>query len=169
MQVTKSTVVCYSSHSKLAQSPFWLNQDPHTLIPWRLAVQFHRLWTNIYGVPTCADYRVPRWCGGREPTCQCRRHGLDSWVGKIPWRRKWHPSLVFMAGKSPGQRRLAGYSPWGHKESDMTVQLSTHTQVLTKREVLRRNSEQRDASKGSKETSSSGSSSLWRRRGSVSK
>ena len=35
-------------------------------------------------------------------------------------RRKWHPTPVFLPGKSHGQRSLVGYSPWGHKESDMT-------------------------------------------------
>ena len=38
--------------------------------------------------------------------------------GKIPWRRKWQP--VFLPGESHGQRSLAGYGPWGHKESDTT-------------------------------------------------
>ena len=42
-----------------------------------------------------------------------------------PWRRKWQPTQVFLPGKSHGQRRLAGYSPWGHKELDMTEQMST--------------------------------------------
>ena len=32
---------------------------------------------------------------GKESTCQCRRHGLDSWVRKIPWRREWHPTPIF--------------------------------------------------------------------------
>ena len=36
-------------------------------------------------------------------------------VGKIPWRRKWQPTPVFLPGESHGQRNLAGYSPWGHK------------------------------------------------------
>ena len=45
------------------------------------------------------------------------------WVGKIPWRRKWQPTPVFMPGKSHGPRNLVGYSPWGHKESDMTERL----------------------------------------------
>ena len=36
------------------------------------------------------------------------------------WRRKWQPSPVFLPGKSHGERSLAGYSPWGHKELDMT-------------------------------------------------
>ena len=45
-------------------------------------------------------------------------------VGKIPWRRKWQPTPVFLPGEFHGQKSLAGYSPWGHKESDMTEQLS---------------------------------------------
>ena len=40
--------------------------------------------------------------------------------GKILWSRKWQPTLVFLPGKLCGQRSLASYSPWGHKESDMT-------------------------------------------------
>ena len=41
--------------------------------------------------------------------------GFDSWVGKIPWKRKWTPTPVFLTGESHGQRSLAGYSPCGHK------------------------------------------------------
>ena len=41
-------------------------------------------------------------------------------IKKIPWSKKWQPTSVFVPGKFHGQRRLAGYSPWGHKESDMT-------------------------------------------------
>ena len=41
--------------------------------------------------------------------------GFYPWVGKIPWRRKWQPTPVFLPGKSHGQRRLEGYSPWGHE------------------------------------------------------
>ena len=42
------------------------------------------------------------------------------WVGKIPWRRTWQPIPVFLPGKLHGQRSLAGYSPWGRKQLDMT-------------------------------------------------
>ena len=44
--------------------------------------------------------------------------GFDPWVGKVPWRRKWQPTPVFLPGNPHGQRRLAGYSPWGCKELD---------------------------------------------------
>ena len=48
------------------------------------------------------------------------RQGFDPWVGKIPWRRAWQPTPVFLPGESHGQRSLVGYSPQGRKESDMT-------------------------------------------------
>jgi len=50
---------------------------------------------------------------GEDPTCQCRRHkrsGFDPWVGKIPWKRAWQPTPVFLPGESHGQRTLASYS-----------------------------------------------------------
>ena len=48
------------------------------------------------------------------------RREFDPWVRKIPWRRAWQPTPVFLPGESPGQRNLVGYGPWGHKESDTT-------------------------------------------------
>ena len=62
----------------------------------------------------------PWWLSGKEPACQYRRLRFDSWVGKILWKRKWQPTAVFLPGNSHGQRSLAGYSPWGHKDLDMT-------------------------------------------------
>ena len=56
------------------------------------------------------------------------RHGFNPWVGKIPCRRKWQPTPVFLSGQAHGQRSLVGYSPWGPKESDTNEHLSTqHT------------------------------------------
>ena len=66
---------------------------------------------------------LPWWLRGKESACQCRRHRrfrFDWWVRKSPWRRKWQPTSVFLPGKFHGQRSLAGFSPWGHKESDRT-------------------------------------------------
>ena len=48
--------------------------------------------------------------------------------GKIPWRRKWHPTPVCLPGESHGWRSLVGYSPWGRKESDTTERLHFHFQ-----------------------------------------
>ena len=57
---------------------------------------------------------LPGSASGKEPTCQCRRHkrcGFDPWARKIPWRRTWQPTPVFLPGESHGQMSLAGYSP----------------------------------------------------------
>ena len=53
-----------------------------------------------------------------------RETRLDPWVGKIPWRREWLPTPIFLLGEFRGQRSLAGYSPWGRKGSDRTEQLT---------------------------------------------
>ena len=49
-----------------------------------------------------------------------RDEGFDPWVRKILWRRKWQHTPVFLLGESHGWRKLEGYSPWCHKESDTT-------------------------------------------------
>ena len=61
---------------------------------------------------------LTRCLSGKESACQCRRRAFNPWV-KIPWERKWQPTLVFLAGKSHKQRSLVGYSPWSQKELDM--------------------------------------------------
>jgi len=55
----------------------------------------------------------PDGASGKEPACQCRRYKrrrFNSWVGKIPWRRKWQPTPEFLPGESHGQRSLASDS-----------------------------------------------------------
>ena len=76
------------------------------------------LWFRSLGFP-----------GGSEVKASARNAGdLGStpWVGKIPWRRKWQPTLVFLAGESHGWRSLMGDSPRGHKGSDTTERLHFH-------------------------------------------
>ena len=60
----------------------------------------------------------------KEATCQRRQYGFDPWVRKIPWRRKWQATPVFLPGEFHGHRSLAGYSPWSHKESDTTERVT---------------------------------------------
>ena len=67
-----------------------------------------------------------------DATGQSRRPCFDPWVWKIPWRREWLPTLVFLPGESNGQRSLVDYNPWGCKELDTTEWLSTHTEMLTR-------------------------------------
>ena len=52
---------------------------------------------------------IQGWLSNKESACQFRRHRFDPWVGKIPWRRKWQHILVFLPGKSHGQKSLVGY------------------------------------------------------------
>ena len=72
---------------------------------------------------------LPLWQSGKESAHQCRRHrrcGFEPWVGKFPWKRKWHPTAVFLPGESHGQRRLAGYGPLGHRELDTPENTHKH-------------------------------------------
>ena len=66
----------------------------------------------------------PWWLRWRRILLQYRRPEFDPWVGKIPWRRKWLLTPVFLPGESHGQRSLTGYSPWGREESDTTEWLT---------------------------------------------
>ena len=80
---------------------------------------------NMWYTHTMKYYwAIARWLSGKEQAWQCRRQkrhkwyqrdGFNSWVRKIPWRRKWRPTPVFLLGKSHGQKSLMGYSPRGHK------------------------------------------------------
>ena len=91
---------------------------PYNIHPVSLA---HHLTSPWYAGHTWSQ------CGSITPNStphlfyQCRRPkslGLDPCVRRIPWRRKWQPTPVFLPEKSCGQRSLAGYSPRGCKESD---------------------------------------------------
>ena len=69
---------------------------------------------------------------GKEPACQCRRCKrcrFDPWVWKMPWRRAWKSTPVFLPGEPHGQRRLAAYSPWGRKELSVCTHASIHVSM----------------------------------------
>ena len=77
---------------------FWATPETRIQVIWQMG------WSNILK---------------RERIrLQCRRQGFNPWFVKIPWRRKWQPTPVFLPEKSHWQRSLAGYSPWCCKESD---------------------------------------------------
>ena len=84
-------------------------------------------WFNVTGFP-----------GGsmaKNPPANSGDQGLGRWVGKIPWRKKWQPTPVFLPGKSHGERSLVGYSAWGPKEwtqqEEMVIVLSTGMALRT--------------------------------------
>ena len=68
---------------------------------------------------------LPGGTSGKEPAYQCRRLKFDPWVSKIPWRRAWQLTLVFLPGESHGQRSLVGNSPWVAKSQTRLKILST--------------------------------------------
>ena len=82
---------------------------------------------------------LPRWCSGKESTCQWRsprRCGFNHWVGKISWKRKWQPTPVFLPGKCHGQ---SGWWATVQGIAESQIQLSarvrarTHTHTLCKK------------------------------------
>ena len=87
-------------------------------VPWVHPLYFKCLLPHAANDYLLGDRGFPGGARGKEPTCQCRRpkrHRLDPWVRKIPWRKEWQPTAVFLPGESHGQKSLAGYSPWGHR------------------------------------------------------
>ena len=70
---------------------------------------------------------------GKESSYQC---GYYPWVRKIPWRRSWQPTPVFLPEKLHGQRSLAGYNPWGRKEPDTAEHIGNRNVYPTRHWVL---------------------------------
>ena len=91
-------------------------------------------YINIWGLPW--------WLSSKEYICQHRRLKFDPWIGKIPQRRKWQPTPVFLPGKSHGKKSLVDYTvhgvprvrhnlvtePLPHKHICMCVCVYTHIQ-----------------------------------------
>ena len=68
---------------------------------------------------------------GKESACSAGDLGLIPGSGKIPWRRKWHTTPVFLPRKSHGQRILMGYSPWDRKSQTWLSNWNTTTTTMT--------------------------------------
>ena len=63
-----------------------------------------------------ANLQRPSICGGSgSKASPYHERDLGSWVGKIPWIRKWQPTPVFLPEESYGQKSLADYGPWGRR------------------------------------------------------
>ena len=80
--------------------------------------------TTCYFLMRHREKGLPRRLSGKESTYHCRRHRsceFYPWVRKIPWKRKWQPSPVFLPGESHGQRSLVSCSPWGPNRSPVSL------------------------------------------------
>ena len=94
--------------------------------PWLNHARSH---SNSNNNPGSQCLGFPGGASGKEPACQYRRlkrHGFSPWVRKIPWRRVWQPTPVFLPGESHGQRSLVGYSLKLTKWWTRLKGLSTH-------------------------------------------
>ena len=66
----------------------------------------------------------PSGSDGKDSACNAGDAGFDPWLGKIPLKKEWLPTLVFLPGEFPEQRSLVSYSLWGCKELDTTEGLT---------------------------------------------
>ena len=97
---------------------FTLYQNPVRLQKWNSEQTELKFWwgRDLYSDKINVWSQVPVWgfpggASGKEPACLHRRHKrcrFDPWVRKIPWKREWPPTLVFLAGESHRQRSLPG-------------------------------------------------------------
>ena len=115
----------------------WALQESRSQVcPWPLASLLpHGLWLlpshlclpPHVAFPSCVCDQIfllaSPWLRWLRICLQCKRLGFYPWIRKIPWRRARQPTPVFLPGESHGQRSLAGYSPWGRKESDTAERL----------------------------------------------
>ena len=104
-------------------------QPTRLLHPWdcpgkSTGVGYHFLLQGIFptqgsnpGLPLCRQTLLPSEPPGKSKAGECR---LNSWVKKIPCRRKWQPTPVFLLGESQGRGSLVGCRLWGRTESDTT-------------------------------------------------
>jgi len=84
------------------------------LVPYQVHLILATTWWGRYYTHLGRMQGFPDGASGKEPASQCRKckgWGFDPWVGKIPWRRAWQPTPVFLPGESQGHRSLVGYSP----------------------------------------------------------
>ena len=112
-----------SSQKILMQSPAVVSGTPIFRLLVSSASPRLLCWAPVFSVSqiNTGSWHLGILCGesGEGPICQRRRHkghGFNAWVRKIPWRRAWQPTPIFLLGESIGQRRLTGYSPRGRKK-----------------------------------------------------
>ena len=95
---------------------------------WETATRHAPALESLRNQCVCASHVILSGCpggsDGKESACSAGGPKFDPWAWKVPWRRKWQSTPVFLPGEFHGQRSLVGYSPRGRKESDTTERLT---------------------------------------------
>ena len=104
-------------------------ENPMDLGAWQATIHgVAKTWTQLSDF----TFTFPGGSDGKAICLQCRRPGFYLWVGNIPWRSEWLPTLVFLPREFNGQRKLVGYSSCGCNESDSTNTLTFYYGCLIK-------------------------------------
>ena len=113
-----------------------INRNSKTCLKWLLwgaEIQRGEMgWVLLIFIIHVVILGFPGGSDSKEYAYNCGRPGFHPWFQKIPWRRAWQPTPVFLPGEFHGQRRLVGYSLWDCKESDTTewIKLSHYVLIL---------------------------------------
>ena len=104
-------------------------EGSHASIYFKLLLNLH-ICESLYVFGSINMFRLShRGASSKEPACQrraCKKGGFDPRAGKVPWRRAWQLTSVFLLGESHGQRSLVLLRPRDRKELDTTVQLNSN-------------------------------------------
>ena len=128
-----SLLVMGKEKANVAHLRLMLPKEPSgNLFSQELVTNLQMTWPRTLGCPQMQP-GLPRWLSCKESANQCRKQRgcrFKSWVGNIPWSRKWQLTPVFLPGEFHGQRSLAGYSPRGRKDTDTKEQVTLTAQYV---------------------------------------
>ena len=102
-----------------------VSEEPYSIVKSYqfLKIKIKLSFPSIFFPVLCMPKGFPGGSEVKASASNAGDPGSDPWVGKIPWRRKWQSTPVFLPGESHGRRSLVGHSPRGRKKSDTTERL----------------------------------------------
>ena len=112
--------------------PVWFSTQSQPLPCGLIPLSFTQKYRMFSILNLTHNFGVLLWrLSGEGSACQGRRLTFNQGSEKMPWRKEWQLTPIFLSGKSYGQRSLVGYSPWHHKrvEHDLASQFSSDAQL----------------------------------------